>query len=493
VHRLVYFLIAYSIIKLYLILDIYQQSHYHIRDYFKFFINNFVFNDACVLIAGILGAYSDNIWLIIFSGSYLILYCLFYFQLKVKLVFSKRIIKLISLSILYIIAVSFIPYANPYLLLLIEFSIVPILYLEGLVSNLINRKYIISAKDKLDKYKGIKVVITGSYGKTSTKLLFNQLLNVYHSSIQTPKSYNTPLGISKFINNEYIDMYRYLVLEYGASQKNDIKRLLDISKPDVAIVTEIGFMHMNSFKTIENVIEEKMLITKNASVVILNYDNDYIRNYPLKHSCILSYGFFHGDYNARNINGGAFDLYYKNEFVIRLESNLVGKHQILNLLAGLSYAHYKGFNLERLKNAVKLFKVEANRLELKKYGNRHVLDDSFNSNLKGFVEALRVLGEYKCKRILITPGIVELGKYQNEIYNELALHIAKNVDVAILVGYKECKSLYEKLKKYNMELYVAQSFIEGYSLYLSIIKGLDSSALLIENDLPDIYKRGLKF
>lgn len=490
---MIYFIFAYSILKLYLILDIYQQSHYHIRDYFKFFGLNIIFNDACVLLASLVGLYSDNVWLICFSGIYILLYSIFYFCLKVKLKFSKRIIRLLIITILYLIGLLFIPYVGAYLLIFIEFSIIPILYLEVLFSKLINRKYIKMAKEKIGDFKGVKVIITGSYGKTSTKNLMNQVLNIYHTSISTPKSYNTPLGVSKFINDEHIDLYRYLVLEYGASKKNDIKELLQIAKPDVAVVTEIGLMHMNGFKSIENVIEEKMKLAKFSSVAILNYENEYIRNYKLNHNCILSYGFSYGDYNAKNIDGGSFDFYYKNELIMRFDTALTGKHQILNLLACLSYAHYKGFDLERLSKAIKLFKVEKNRLELKKYGNRYVLDDSFNSNLKGFVEALRVLGEFDCRRILITPGIVDLGKYQNEVYDELVIHIIKNSDVVILVGYRECRSLYSKLRDYNIEVYIVRNFIEGYSLYSSIIKKLKESALLIENDLPDIYKRGLGF
>lgn len=491
--RLIYFIFIYSVLKLYLILDIYQQAHYHIKSYFKFFGSNLIFNDACVLLASIIGIYSDNVLLICFSGIYIIFYCIFYFCLKVKLKFSKRIIRLLLITIIYQTCLSFIPIVGNYLLLLIEFSIIPILYLETMISRLINRKYIKMAKNKLKQYNGIKIIITGSYGKTSTKMLMNQLLNVYYESIQTPKSYNTPLGVSKFINDEHIDLYRYLVLEYGASKKNDIAELLEIARPDVAVVTEIGLMHMDGFKSIENVIEEKMSLAKNASVVILNYDNEYIRNYKLDNRYILSYGFTYGDYNARNVENGSFDFYYKNEFILRLDTHLTGKHQILNLLACLSYAHYKGFDLNKLNKAIKLFKVEKNRLELKKYGNRYVLDDSFNSNLKGFVEALRVLGEFDCKRILITPGIVDLGKYQNEVYDELVIHIIKNSDVVILVGYRECRSLYYKLRDYNIEVYIVRNFIEGYSLYSSIIKKLKASALLIENDLPDIYKRGLGF
>lgn len=335
-------------------------------------------------------------------------------------------------------------------------------------------------------------MITGSYGKTSTKQLFNQILNVFDNAMATPKSYNTPLGVSKFINENHIDLYNYIILEYGASRVKDIEQLCKIAYPDVAVVTEIGYMHINGFKTIENVIKEKMSLLKNCKLAILNYDNPYIRNYKVL--CPnLTYGFDYGDYNAKNIKDGSFDFYYKNEFLIHYDTNLIGNHQILNLLAVLSYIHYKGYDLKKLCKIMPLLKQESNRLQIKKYDNRIVLDDSFNSNYKGFVSALKTLKNYKGKKVLITPGIVELGKYEKQIYMDLANHIVANTDIIILVGYYETKLLYEQLSKYNKELYIVKDFKEGYQLYLELIKKSKYSVVLIENDLPDIYKRGLVF
>lgn len=490
---MIYFLMIYAVLKLYILLDIYQQAHYSIKEYGKYFLSNILFYDGMVLLAGILGLSSTNLAIQIACGCYIILYSLFYFAVKVKLVFSKRIIRLAVILICFILAAACIPYIGGYLLIFIEFACILLFYPEQILSGGLNKKYITSAKKKLKDYPGQKIIITGSYGKTSTKLLFQQVLNVYSQAAATPKSYNTPLGISKFINAECIELYPYLVLEYGASGVGDIRELCRIAQPDVGVVCEIGFMHMNGFKTIQNVIEEKMSLVSDCRVAVLNYDNEYIRRYPVKNEIILSYGLRYGDYNARNIDKGSFDFYYKNQFIIHFSTSLVGRHQILNLLAALSYAHYQGFDLKKLSRAIRLFHVESNRLELKKIGNRIILDDSFNSNLKGFTEALKELGAYSCERILITPGIVELGSYQKVVYQELIQHIAGNTDIVILVGYRQCRLLYEMLKGYNLEVFIVDSFREGYALYTAIVRNLDLSALLIENDLPDLYKRGLRF
>lgn len=394
---------------------------------------------------------------------------------------------MLMLALVYILFIFSIKFINIYLLVFFEITIIPTLAIEKCISRLLNRRYIVSAKEKIDKYKGNKIIITGSYGKTSTKTLFNQILNIYSTAIATPKSYNTLLGVASFINNESINSYNNIILEYGASKRNDIKELLNISKPDIAVVTEIGYMHMNSFKTINNVIEEKMSLIENSEIAILNYDNRYIREYKKKNKIILSYGFDYGDFNAKNVVVGAFDFYYKNKFIHHFDTKLVGKHQILNLLAVLSYIYFLGYDLNVLQRALMLIKVEDKRLELKKYNNRIVLDDSFNSNYIGFKRALDVIRNYGCKRFLITPGIVELGKYEEEIYSKLSKHIIKNIDVVILVG----RNMLKYLKNKGVDVYVESSFKNAYQRYLLLSKD-KASVVLIENDLPDIYiKRGI--
>lgn len=490
---MIYFLLGYAFLKLYILLNIYQQSHYSIKEYLRFFLSNIIFYDACVLLCALAGMYAGNTGITVLCGIYILLYAALYFAVKVRLKFSRRILRLYAMLAVYLTAIFFISYANSYLYIGIEFSCIPVLYLDTALSKLLNRRYIKAARRKIKGYTGTKVIITGSYGKTSTKLLFRQVLDVYTESAATPKSFNTPLGVSKFINGTCIDAYSHLILEYGASKPGDIAELCGIASADVGVVCEIGLMHMNGFKTVERVIAEKMRLVRDCRIAVLNYDNPYIRNFGCTNEVILSYGFTYGDYTARNAENGSFDFYYRDKFLAHFDTALTGRHQILNLLAPLSYAHYMQYDLSKLVKAIRLFHVEKNRLELKRFGNRIILDDSFNSNVKGFTEALRELGSFSCRRILLTPGIVELGKYQKEVYEELAVHIAANADAVILVGYRECRQLYEILRPYQTELYMVRDFKEGYALYSSMVRGLALSALLIENDLPDLYRRGLGF
>lgn len=120
-----------------------------------------------------------------------------------------------------------------------------------------------------------------------------------------------------------------------------------------------------------------------------------------------------------------------------------------------------------------------------------IIDDSFNSNYDGFIEALNVLKNHNNKRILLTPGMVELGKYKKELYSNLINYIVISTDIIILIGFYQTNKIFQKLKEYNKEVYIVRNFMEGYHLFLTISKIYKNSMLLIENDVPDLYKVGL--
>ena len=327
-------------------------------------------------------------------------------------------------------------------------------------------------------------------GKTSTKLLLVQALNCYSKSIGTPKSYNTPLGISKFINDNILSVYDNIVIEYGISKINDMDKLKSIVKPNVVFITEIGLMHIDGLKNIDNIIKEKMKLVSDAKIIVLNYENEYIRNYQINKE-IISYGFNYGRYRAVNLSNGSFDFFDGDKFIEHIETTLVGKHQILNFLGVISYCYYCGLDINILKRACLGFKVEKNRLEVKKINNMKILDDSFNSNYKGFIEALNILKNENGYKILLTPGLVELGKYNKKLMDNLVDYIVSSCDVVILVGYYQTRYLYSILKDYKIEVYMVREFMEGYKLYMCIAKHMKDTVLLIENDLPEIYKIGL--
>lgn len=482
----------YGLLKLYLILNIYQQSHYQFKLYLKHFFINLIFYDLFPLIIFILSLFNKSNIIIIICGIYLCLYSLFYLISRIKIKITKRIIRIIIASIFYLNIV-FIPYIGCFLILFLEFSIIPIFIIERILSNIINKKYIIKTKKILNNYQGNIIGITGSFGKTSTKKLLDQALNIFTSSNSTPKSYNTKLGISKFINNIVdINIYNNLILEFGASYKKDIYKLKKIFKPNICFVTGIGYMHIDTFGNINNVINEKMSIIKGCNIAVLNYECKFIREYSINENChIISYGFNYGTYQAKNVSAGEFDLYYKDILLMHFKTNFIGNNQILNITGIIAYLYEQGYDLEVIKKAIMSFNLENSRLEIKKMNDFTIIDDSFNSNYNGFIEALNVLKSHYNKRILLTPGMVELGKYKKELYLNLINYIISSTDIIILIGFYQTNKIYKKLKEYNKEVYLVRNFMEGYHLFLTISKIYKNSMLLIENDVPDLYRVGL--
>lgn len=335
--------------------------------------------------------------------------------------------------------------------------------------------------------------IVGDSGKTSTKVLLNQALNIFYSACATPKSYNTELGVSRFINGcADLDIYDHLILEFGASHVKDISRLCELAPPDVSFVTGIGHMHIETFGNIENIIKEKMSIIKGCKIAVLNYECEFIRNYAIpKEIHCIRYGFTFGDYQARNIQDREFDFFAKGEYIAHFKTNLIGKHQILNLTGVLAYLYEMGMDIDILKRGVLTFQSEKNRLEVKKMNRYTLLDDSFNSNYQGFIEALNILKNHNNKRIVLTPGMVELGKYKKELLHMLVEYLVVSTDIIILIGYFQTKYLYNLLKEYNKEVYLVRNFMEGYRLFMMFTEVYKDSMLLIENDLPDLYRIGL--
>lgn len=461
------------IAKLYASLNIFQQSHYTIKDYLKYYSHNIIFYFFIPLLISLL--YFINHYLFFLLDIYSLLFLIF----KVRLKFTKRIIKTIILSFI-LIPIIFIPYGY-FSFIFLELLLIPIYLIEYYILEYPRIKRTINkAKNKLNNYYGTIIGVVGSAGKTTTK---NFIADIFHS-IKTPKSYNTLLGISNFINDTYLASDS-IVIEMGISRINDMDNLVELVKPKVVFLTNILPMHIEGLNNINTIYYEKLKAFKYAKISICNYENEYIRN--KFNNPTISYGFNYGDYRAININNNIFDFYYKDNYITTIKSNCNSKLEILDLLGVLAYYHYLGKDINNIKLELLNLYHEKNRLEIKGNNKHIILDDSYNSNILGFKEALRI-NNINGRRILITPGIVELGIYNKAINKDLALFIAGYIDDAIIV---QNKNLYLELKKYQINAYSVISFKEGYKLYKKIITKYEKSSLLIENDLPDIYRRRL--
>ncbi|MDO5036683.1 MAG: UDP-N-acetylmuramoyl-tripeptide--D-alanyl-D-alanine ligase [Tissierellia bacterium] len=369
----------------------------------------------------------------------------------------------------------------------------------------INMGFYHQAQDKIRSLKdqnNLRVLgITGSFGKTSTKFITNTVLQEAFEVQNTPSSYNTPMGLSKIINNELNSDKEVFIAELGAEVPGEIEEVADLVQPDIGVITAIGPTHMHLFKTIENIQRTKFELIESLpedGVAIFNHDNGYVRELVGKRDIrTLKYGMEDLealDLYAKDIHvgerGSQFILGIKGLGEIACQTRLLGRHNISNLLAAASVAHVLGMDLDQIQAGIAKVEPVDHRLNLiDSPAGTLVIDDTFNSNPVGARAALDVLGQFeKGQKIIITPGMVELGDMEEEENYKLGKEIARVVDYAILVGISRTAPiqrgiLEEGFPKDRMK--VVENLDGATALIGQLAKPGD--VILFENDLPDNY------
>ena len=368
------------------------------------------------------------------------------------------------------------------------------------IEKLLSLKFKIKAMNKLKSMPNLKVIgITGSYGKTSSKNILNDILDVKYNVLPTPKNFNTPVGLTITINN-YMDKFNDIfIAEMGAFKRGEIKYLCDFVKPTYGILTKVGTAHLESFGSQENIQKGKFELIESLphdGIGILNGDDELQLNYKLKNDCkIVWIGLDNKkvDVRAENIklskDGTTFDCVFKGDKKkYKFETKLLGQANVYNILAGIALGHELGLSIKQLQMGVKKVNSIEHRLELKKYGNINIIDDAYNSNPVGAKMALDVLKMMPGKKIVVTPGMIELGPKQKELNKEFGTQIADAADEVILVGKNQTKDIYDGIisKKFKKEkIHIINDVKEAFPM-MNKLADKETYALL-ENDLPDIF------
>ncbi len=435
-------------------------------------------------------------------------------QNKKPLVITKRIKRLIfTLMILYLIplVVYFVNNDTLYYDLLALAIMTTLNYIVVYIANLINHpveriiyhKFERAAKKKLASIPGLKIIgITGSYGKTSCKNVLNDILNVKFNSLATPKSLNTFNGLMITVNNQLSKFDQVFIAEMGAYVKGEINGLCKLVGPKYGIITSIGTAHLETFGSEENIISGKMELIEylpSDGIGVLNKDDKKQREYKIKkenHAKILWIGIDdkNVDVRAENIEcsykGTSFDVIFKGDKEkYHFETKLLGKHSVYNILAALALGKEFGLSIKELQQGVRKVDTVEHRLEIKKLGTFYQIDDAYNSNPVGAKSALDVLNLMNGTKVVVTPGMIELGPKEEELNQEFGRQIAKVADYVILVGEKRTIPIKNGLldEKYNEKnIYVLNDVREAYTL-INKLKGKDELYALFENDLPDTY------
>jgi len=392
-----------------------------------------------------------------------------------------------------------------YMLFMSIFSFLPVIIADIVlmpVEKIIQQRYVNDAKRILRSMPDLKIIgITGSYGKTSTKHYLHRILSEKYDVLMTPGSYNTPMGVVRTVREHMKPFNEVFICEMGAKQKGDIKEICDIVHPQMGIVTAVGPMHLESFKTIENVQATKFELVDalpSDGVAVINNDFEMCARRDVSNVPVIRYAVndpAHAGYRAADVrytpNGTTFTVEGPDGFSLPLETRLLGECNVSDILAAVCIAIQLGVEPEKIRYAVSSIAQVEHRLSIKQTpGGVTIIDDAFNSNPAGSKMAVDVLSHFKDgKRIIVTPGMIELGTEQYKLNKTLGKHIGKNLDIAIIVGEYNRDALMEGINgtDFNTDnLYPVDSFNDAQKLLATLLTAGDT--VLYENDLPDTFK-----
>ena len=402
-------------------------------------------------------------------------------QTKKPLVITSRVKRLLFTILLIhalTVAVIYFNYVEAYTwYYYLCFSI--LIYLNSFVvvlANIINKPaeayvyhYYKSKAMKKMKTMNIPVIgVTGSYGKTSSKNIIWDILNVKMNPFKTPSNFNTPYGLIRSINNHLDKFNDIFIAEMGAFKIGEIRKTCKLMKPKYGVLTIIGEAHLESFGSQENIQKGKFELVESLpsdGVAILNGDDPYQLSYKIKNKCkVLWIGINNHDVDlyASNIKlshlGTTFDVTFKDKGTYSFQTKLLGQHNIYNILEGIMLGYHLGLSIEELKRGV-------------------------SSKM-----AVDVLGMMDGKKIIVTPGMIELGDKQYELNYKFGEYISSSADYVILVGREQTKPILEGLKnkKYNEKnIFVTNNVLDAFPLMQKLKNG--ETYVLLENDLPDLF------
>ena len=507
-----------AVFSLYRQIQMLQQNSYFPSRYFKWLKTAYVLELAlsCILYCAVSSLYlkSTNVLLLVIFISLFAVRLIFALNTRKKsikkLVFTARVKRLFLTAIILLALLIGIYVITPNtlageicLMICIMLSVVSplaVFVIWGItypIEKAVSNWYVNDAKRILREHKNLTVIgITGSYGKTTTKFILNRILSEKYNTVCTPQSFNTPMGIVRTVRESIKPNTQIFICEMGAKNIGDIKEICDIAHPKYGIITSVGAQHLETFKSVDNVFKTKFELAdevlKNNGVCIANLDSIGISERISQRKDVLVFG-DNTDYRAENVNYGAdgstFDLVLKDDR-ITVNTRLLGKHSVADILSACVIAHILGVSAEDIKFAVGSLKPTEHRLQLKSFKNGSLLiDDAYNANPEGCLEAVKVLSSFDgMKKVIITPGLIELGVKEYESNYSLGLAVAKHCDIIILVGKNRSKPIMDAINTTDFDkknVYVVSSFAEGMNIYLPLAD--KNSILLIENDLPDNY------
>lgn len=493
----------------------YQQNSYRFSRY-----RRWLFKSYKPQWAAIIAALAIACWILTDNVTGLAIIFMLYLswqELKVKykkpLVYTMRVKRLFTTAAIITLAAIvlsfiYIPHYMPAIAL--GLLALPVLMLAADVINKPIEKYIVrryyrEAQQILASMPRLKVIgVTGSFGKTSTKNYLYRILSEKYNVLMTPGNYNTTLGVVRTVREQLKPYHDIFIVEMGAKQPGDIREICDLVHPTIGIVTAVGEMHLETFHTVENILHTKFELLDalpEDGLGVVNLDSQPIAASDAPHDKrIVTYAVHNtaADYLAVDINytSKLTDFSVATREGVRTEyaTQLAGRGNILNLLAAIVVADRLGVEEALQKRAMRRIEQIEHRLSINRAsGGVTVIDDAYNSNPAGARMALEVLRDFAVdvggRRIVVTPGFVELGERQAELNRQFGRDMAKACDIAVVVNLTNREAITQGLTEAGFPaecIHQTASFTEASAFLLRTLTQGD--VILYENDLPDSFR-----
>lgn len=437
---------------------------------------------------------------------------LFTAKQKTPLKYTKRMTRLLVVyTVLILVASFFISFVGYLYIPHISFGVIGIIplllpifvflayFINYPIEKIISHSYLRKAKKKLLEFSNLKVIgITGSYAKTSVKNILYIILSEKYRVCATPSSYNTPLGLSKTILSKLDGEDEIFLAEMGAKQQKDILELCEMVSPKIGIITGIGNQHLLTFGSVDNIKKTKTEIAdyvlNNGGKLFINTDSVPAEeiSVELKNSNAVSLDKNVGKVLVENLkvekDGSSFELVVGEEKV-KCKTILLGKHNVSNILLATNVAYELGLSLKEISSGVSKLTPTSHRLEIVKSNAPYtIIDNAYNSSVEGSKASLDVLSKFSGKKIVITPGLIELGKEQFNSNFEFGRDMAAVCDYVIIdssINYDAISSGLIFAGFDESKIIQTVSLNQAVELLSKI--AAEGDVVLFENDLPDNY------
>jgi UDP-N-acetylmuramoyl-tripeptide--D-alanyl-D-alanine ligase len=383
----------------------------------------------------------------------------------------------------------------PELLILANLLVKPIQALD-------NRRFVARARKRLAEVDPLVVGITGSYGKTTTKGCVAAVAELRGPAYPTPASFNSFLGVVRAINEGLQSRHRTFVVEMGAYRRGDVAELCELAGPRIGILTAIGPAHLERFGSLDETERAKGELGESLpadGALITRADDERCRRAAQRSPAPvrLFAPFPHADADVWaedvELRDGrtVFRLCARDHDPVTVKARLLGEHNVANLVAAAAAGLEMGLALDSIGRALAKVQPPAHRLApiVNASAGVVVIDDAYNSNPQGAAAALDVLASHPAeRRLLVTPGMVELGDREEEENRRFGERAAGVCDLVVLVGPDQTRPVRAGLESAGFAesaLHVVADAGEAQELLARTTRRGD--VVLFENDLPDLY------